>query len=563
MSKEQFVLGLNGYFRRTHSASAALLHNGELVAMAEEERFTRRKNAYGELPHNAVAYCLDSQDITLDDIDVVGIGWDFNRLFQNANRTAPIMSDLAKMYFPKDKFAYTQCPGLELVPHHLAHAASTYFLSGFQDAGVLILDGQGESQSTSLYSAKDNNIKLLEEFPIRDSLGYFYEAISQYIGLSMSEPGKTMGLAGYGKPVHNFDLIRLSQTGYKMELNISTPQSELDQQKDITEAWSEYLQKKFGDPNKPHYSYNPFHGKLEKNVNLKQTQMDIAASAQQSLEIVALHLVTQLRHVTGSDNLCIAGGVGLNCSMNGRIIRERLVDNVYIPPFASDAGVSAGAAIYLSDDKPHKKLEHAYLGPDFSDIQIQAILKSFGVNFRQFDDISDITSKLISQGNVVSWFQGRMEVGPRALGNRSILADPTSADSHLKVNTIKNREQWRPLAPSFLSENMSEFIQFGEDSPFMIKAFVAKEDKKFLIPAVVHVDGTMRPQSVDIKTNPLYYDLIRKVNNLTGVPAVLNTSFNQNNEPIVCSPIDAIRSFFSSGSGYLAIGEFLVAKKML
>ncbi|MCL5409998.1 MAG: hypothetical protein M1607_04025 [Patescibacteria group bacterium] len=559
MSKEQFVLGLNGYSRRTHNASAALLHNGELVAMAEEERFTRRKNAYGELPHNAIAYCLDSQGLTLDDVDVVGAGWDFNSLFKNADRVAPSISDLANMYFPKDKFKYTRDPKLELIPHHLAHAASTYFLSGFLDAGILIVDGQGENQSTSLYSAKGNNIELLAEYPVRDSLGYFYEAISQHIGLSANEPGKTMGLAGYGNPVYDFDLIKPVATGYKMDLNLNASQTEIDQQKEVASAWSEYLQQKFGNPNEPFYTYDPILSRLRKNVTLGQFQMDIAASAQHSLETVALHLVNYLRQSTGSKNLCIAGGVGLNCSMNGRIVRERLFGDVFIPPFVNDAGVAVGAACYLSD-KPLKPLTHAYLGPEFDDSKIQVILNLLGVKFKHFDDISDVVAKLISGGNVVSWFQGRMEVGPRALGNRSILADPTSVDSHIKVNHIKNREQWRPLAPSFLAENISEFTEYGECSPFMIKAFIAKEDKRSLIPAVVHVDGTMRPQSVEIGVNPLYYSLIAKMKSYTGIPAVLNTSFNQDNEPIVCSPLDAIRSFFSSGSNYLAIGEFLISK---
>lgn len=559
MSKEQFILGLNGYSRRTHSAAASLLHNGELVAMVEEERFTRKKNAYGELPHNAIAYCLNSQGITLDDVGVVGIGWDFNRLFQNASRAAPSIPDLVKMYFPKDKFPYSRTPKLELVPHHLAHASSTYFLSSFQDAGILVIDGQGENQSTSLFSARDNSITLLAEFPVRDSLGYFYEAVSQYIGLSASEPGKTMGLAGYGKPVYDFDLIKLLPSGYEVDLNYDISQVEIDQQKEVTDAWAEYLLQKFGSFNEPLYRYDPILGRLRRDVTLGQTQMDIAASAQNSLESVALHLVKYLQKTSGSRNLCIAGGVGLNCSMNGRIIRERLVDNVFIPPFVNDAGVAAGAACYLSD-KPLNKLTHAYLGPEFNNDQIQTILKSLGVGFQQSDDISEVVAKLISQGNVISWFQGQMEIGPRALGNRSILADPTSGDSHFRVNNIKNREQWRPLAPSFLAENMSDFIEYGEDSPFMIKAFTTKAEKKALIPAVVHVDGTMRPQSVDIRVNPLYHSLIAKLENYTGVPAVLNTSFNQDSEPIVCSPLNAVRSFFSGGSNYLAIGEFLVSK---
>ncbi|MFH0937610.1 MAG: carbamoyltransferase C-terminal domain-containing protein [Candidatus Daviesbacteria bacterium] len=559
MSKEQYLLGVNGYSRRTHNASAALLRNGELVAMVEEERFTRRKNAYGEVPHNAIAYCLDSQGIILDDVDVVGIGWDFNRLFQNAGRVAPSISDLAKMYFPKDKFQYTQYPRLELVPHHLAHAASTYFLSGFQDAGILIVDGQGENQSTSLYSARDNNIKLLAEFPVRDSLGYFYEAVSQYIGLSASEPGKTMGLAGYGQPIYDFDLIKLLPAGYQINLDLNAPQTEIDQQKDAADAWSEYLQQKFGIPNEPSYSYNPLLGRLIRNVVLGQNQMDIAASAQRSLELVALHLVNYLRQSAGSKNLCIAGGVGLNCSMNGRIVRERLFDNVFIPPFVNDAGVAVGAACYLSD-KSIKQLTHAYLGPEFNNGQIQDVLHLLGIGFQHFDDISDVVARLVSSRNVVSWFQGRMEIGPRALGNRSILADPTSADNHIKVNQLKNREQWRPLAPSFLAEDMNEFIEYGEYSPFMIKAFATKEDKQARVPAVVHVDGTMRPQSVDMSVNSLYYSLIVKMKNYTGVPAILNTSFNQDSEPIVCSPLDAVRSFFSSGSNYLAIGDFLVSK---
>lgn len=561
MNKEQYVLGLNGYSRRTHSASACLLKNGEILAMAEEERFSRRKNAFGEVPHHAIAYCLNEADISIDDLDVVGIGWDLNRLFVNAQRPAPTAEEVIETYFPSQRFRYQRKPRIEYVSHHLAHAASAFYASGFPESAVLVLDGQGESQSTSLFKGSGDILQLIDEYPVSASLGYFYEAVSEYIGLSAQEPGKTMGLASYGKPKFEIDPIQVEPTGYSVDLNIRGQKSEFDQQESVTRAWLEFFERKFGPKNNVDYQYNPETARFVKVLRLGQKEKDFAASAQAYLELAAMGVLKHLKNVTSSENLCIAGGVGLNCSMNGRVLKEGIFPGMFMPPFVNDAGVSIGAALYLSDQKPKTRLEHAYFGPSFTNDQIRATLEMLGIGFQEVDDISQKVAILLSQGNIVSWFQGRMEVGPRALGNRSILADPRTYDSHTRANQVKNRERWRPLAPSFVAEEMADYVHPYDESPFMLKAFTVKADKKESIPAVVHVDDTLRAQSVKSEVNPRFHALIKRFRELTGIPTVLNTSFNLDSEPIVCSPYDALRSFLGSRADNLAIGDFLVTKK--
>lgn len=560
MSKEQIILGVNGYSRRTHDASACLVVNGNLVAMAEEERFSRRKNAFGEVPHNAIAFCLDKAGIGVDDIEAVAVGWDLDKVLNNIGSKPPTRDELIDLYLPKNRFQYSKRPNLEMVPHHLAHAASAYYLSGMPESLVLVIDGQGETQSTSVFVGKGENLSLIKEFGVTDSLGYFYEAVSEYVGLSRLDAGKTMGLASYGSPRHRFGLFEMDTSGYS--INMDQPvQTEMDLQQEVTRLWRDYLENTFGPRNREQLIYDPTAAKFKREVGFGEIYKDVAASAQKTLEAVARHLITMYTSEYQMDNLCIAGGVGLNCSMNGVIVREGLVKDLFVPPFTNDAGVSAGAALYLSDEKPSTRLESASLGPEFSNDAILRLLKSLGINYQLPDDISSEAALLLSQDSVIDWFQGRMESGPRALGNRSILAHPGLRSNHDRLNAIKNREVWRPLAPSFLSEGMPDYMQDCSNSPFMLRAFLAKADKRAAIPAAVHIDGTSRAQTVTDKANPLYYRLIKQFQILTGLPAVMNTSFNLEFEPIVCSPHDAIRTFFSSGADYLAMGDALISKK--
>lgn len=559
MAKEQVILGINGYSKRTHDASASLVVGGDLVAMAEEERFTRRKNAYGELPHNSIAFCLNQGGVSVDDIDYLAVGWDFDQVFENMGAKPPTRDELLDLYLPSDRFKYSRRPKLEMVPHHLAHAASAYYLSGFDESLILVIDGQGERQSTSVYTAKGHNIALVKEFGVPDSLGYFYEAVSEYVGLSTRDAGKTMGLASYGNPKYEFDLFEMNDDGYSVKIPQSE-QREMDLNVEVVGSWRNYLQKTFGPRNRGNLVYDSTRARFRKEVVFNGHYKDVAASAQQTLEAVVKHIVSLYSDKYQMKNLCIAGGVGLNCSMNGVIARDGVVRDLFVPPFTNDGGVSVGAALYLSDQKSKSRLTSASLGPEFSNEVIVATLRSLGINYRFVDDISNEVAKLIAKDNVVDWFQGRMEAGPRALGNRSIVGDPRNRAMHDRLNAIKNREPWRPLAPSFLTESLTDYMQDSSDSPFMLRAFLVRPDKTSEIPASVHIDGTSRAQTVTQVDNPKYYKLIKDFQQISGVPAVMNTSFNLEYEPIVCSPHDAIRTFFSSGANYLAIENMLVSK---
>ncbi|MBI2018774.1 hypothetical protein HYS96_03675 [Candidatus Daviesbacteria bacterium] len=560
MSKEQIILGINGYSRRVHDASACIVVNGNLVAMAEEERFTRRKKAFGEVPHNAIAFCLDRAGITVDQVDSIAIGWNFDKVFGNIGAKPPTRDELIDLYLPSDRFKYSKRPELEMVSHHLAHAASAYYLSGFPESLVLVIDGQGETQSTSVFTAKGKGVSLIREFGVTDSLGFFYEAVSEYVGLSRLDVGKTMGLASYGSPIYEFGLFRLVEGGYSVDL-IPPAQREMDLQQEVTRLWRDYLEGKFGPANRVDLAYDSTRARFKREVSFGDTYKNVTASAQKALEDVVRHLITLYAAEYQMKNLCIAGGVGLNCSMNGVIARDGIVADFFVPPFSNDAGVSVGAALYLSDQKPTTRLESASLGPEFSNDAIVTTLKSLGIDYRSVDDIGSYVAKLLAEDKIVDWFQGKMEAGPRALGNRSILGNPTNRATHHRLNEIKNREPWRPLAPSFLAEDLANYMQDSSDSPFMLRAFLTRPNKVSEIPAAVHIDGTSRAQTVTERTSPLYYRLIKDFKHISGIPAVMNTSFNLEYEPIVCSPHDAIRTFYSSSADYLAIGDALISKR--
>ena len=559
MGKEQVILGINGYSRRTHDASASLVIGGKLVAMAEEERFTRRKNAYGEVPHNSIAFCLNQGGVCVDEVDYLAVGWDFDQVFGNMEAKPPTRDELLDLYLSSDRFRYSRRPKLEMVPHHLAHAASAYYLSGFDESLVLVIDGQGERQSTSVYTASGKDIALVREFGVPDSLGYFYEAVSEYVGLSTRDAGKTMGLASYGNPRYEFDLLEMDDDGYSIKIP-QPKQREMDLNEEVVSAWRDYLQKTFGPRNRGSLVYDSTRTRFRKEVVFGDHYRDIAASAQKTLEAVVRHMVSLFSDKYQMKDLCIAGGVGLNCSMNGIIARDGIVRDLFVPPFTNDAGVSVGAALYLSDQKPNSRLTSASLGPEFSNEAIVATLRTLGINYILVDDISTEVAKLIAQDKVVDWFQGRMEAGPRALGNRSIVADPRNRAMHDRLNTIKNREPWRPLAPSFLAEGLADYMQESSDSPFMLRAFLVKPNKAADILAAVHIDGTSRAQTVNQADNPRYHQLIKAFQQISGIPAIMNTSFNLEYEPIVCSPHDAIRTFYSSGADYLALGDALISK---
>lgn len=540
-----YILGLS---KSTHDHAAALLKDGNIVAAAEEERFNRVKhtNAY---PKNAINFCLNQEGIKLKDVDYVAQGFTDDISFKIIDGSVYVetiaRSNQNSLEIIRDNNYF-------FIPHHLSHAASCFRLSGFKKSNILTIDGQGEKETTAFFTGDNNKIERQWDIPIQSlktnniddmvSVGYVYNCVTRllfgpYVAnkntICTFNEGKTMALASFGEPILDFSEILniLNHENYKLN-----PRA---------------IMLKFGN--------------LVRKLSqpLSQQHKNLAASLQFALEKSVLNLLKEIYDTTGDKTFCISGGVALNCKMNGELIKQDFVKNIFIQPASNDAGTAIGAALeayaYLGY-KSKYKMEHVYLGPEYSNEEIENILKSSGLKYDFFDDISGITAELLSNGKIIGWFQGRMEFGPRALGNRSILADPTDMETKKKVNSIKGRELWRPFAPSVIEQKANHYFENLMPSSFMLLTFKVKDEKKHEIPAVVHVDGTTRPQTLKKNTNPLFYDLLVKFEKEVNVPLVLNTSFNSANEPIVCTPIDAVKTFLKTGLDYLAIGNFIVEK---
>ena len=536
-----FILGISGGFRLGNMDGAAcLIRDNLIIAAAEEERFVRVKHASGLIPLEAIKYCLKEANIKITDIDVL--------VFSGATYSG--IEDKLKRYF---KFKLGCCPKLYFVEHHLAHAASAFFVSGFQNASILTMDLSGDGVSTLMAYGNGDKITKIKEFHRPNSLGAFYNLLTQYLGFNRNnDEYKVMGLASYGKPSYNLEwLLKITAEGYlfndKAMVKLIPGQPFPSFQEPL---YSEEFLKRFSHPRLPGSAITRYH-------------MDFAASGQKLLEKTISHLAELLYKSIGSRNLCIAGGVGLNCVANAKLRSLPFIDNVFIHPAASDAGLAMGSALKTAVDKGFKfgRLKHAYWGPGYSNKEIEKVLKQIKCRYNRYSDVSKFIAKKISRGFIVGWFQGRMEYGPRALGSRSILADPRSINMKDKVNhIIKFRESFRPFAPSVLEEYAEAYFENAIESPFMTLNFDVIEKKQRQIPAVVHVDGTSRIQTVSEKENPLYYCLIKEFYRITGVPVLLNTSFNIREEPIVCTPYQAVSAFYESGLDYLAIGDFILKK---
>lgn len=561
------ILGINGWHTRSHDASACLVKDGKILAMAEEERFIRRKHAFDKVPINAASYCLKEAKVTPNDVDIVALGWDYQLMYGLREKKFDYTDDkILDAVFPQKYFHYVKRPKLAPVPHHLAHAASTFFTSGLKEAAILIVDGQGEDESTTIAYGKGNKISMLKSFPVKGSLGYFYESINKYIGFHYLDSGKTMGLAPYGKANINFHNIKINSSGYTINFKkeFRYDSSHLDEQEALVAVWHEELKKYVKFPNKVEYVFDKNSNKIKTKFDIPQVYQDLAASAQVALEETLIHLVKTAIQMTGVRDVCLSGGVALNCVANGKILQNTPINNLFIFPSANDAGVSAGAALYAAAlyDKGAEftKVTHPYFGPKYTNKEIEKILESRKIRYTKPKDVCKTAAKLLAENKVIGWFQGRMEVGPRALGNRSILANPLIKSNWKRVNIIKGRELWRPLAPSILDEHKEEYFENAVYSPFMLIALQVKKDKRAIIPAIVHVDGSARPQTVSKNINRKFWNLISHFYKLTGVPVILNTSFNGPGEPIVCHPQDAIKMFYNSNLEYLIIGNFVIRK---
>ena len=566
-----YILGLT----TLGDSAASLIKDGEIVAAAEEERFSRRKHHSG-FPYNAMQYCLDEAGISIADVAHIGLYWKpwvLRHKAMQALKSAIISRDMFKArvdrgvaqvgesylgmlrhprrireHFGQSNFKF------HFLEHHQCHAASAFFVSGFDQAAIMTWDGTGEDTTTLFSHGNDRNIRLLKRIKLPHSLGQFYSAVTNYLGFDMFEGDewKVMGLAAYGKPeYYDFFAKRvLSVNGnhdFKLDIRV------LDHHLAKYYQFSDVLQKELG----------PSRAKGEE---LAQKHWDIAASAQKVLEDTALYLLSGLYEQTGSKNLCMAGGVAFNSVMNGRIMTETPFKRFFIQPAAGDAGCSLGAALLVWHSRlnqPRKfRMEHAYYGPGFSSEECAAALRAAGLKFETLPDeqLLPKVAALLAGGAIIGWFQGRMEFGPRALGNRSFLADPRRSDMRELLNKkVKLREWFRPLAPSMLAEAANDLFGHPHYDPFMITVLNVIEEKRANIPAVVHVDGTARPQTVTQQTNPRYWQLIQEFEKLTGVPLLLNTSFNVQ-EPIVLSPADAINTFSRASFDALVLENNLVLR---
>ncbi|QKG18667.1 carbamoyltransferase family protein [Actinomadura verrucosospora] len=548
------VLGISGGYG--HDAAAALVRDGRIEAVVEEERLTRRKHAYGAAPVHAAQYCLARSGIRLDEVDVLALSWEPAERPDWPTRLHETM--LAHPFF-----ASSPAPDVEIVGHARSHAAAAFYCSGFGDAAVLTVDGQGDGVSTCLGRATGDKIDLDREFGIADSLGFFYLALTNHLGFELGEEGKVMGLASYAEPADVPLPFELAADGYRAVGVPRGPADPYEHYRAVVAHWRRWCADELGRSLPVRYPVDPLTSRARADTVLGAQQQRAAATGQDILERTLLHLVRLAVERSGSRRLVIGGGVGLNCSANGVIERSGLVDELYVFPASGDAGTALGAALAVSaaaGERPRTAVETASFGPEYPDEALIDLVRGLGLPAAESDDVADDAAALLEQGDVLGWVQGPMEVGPRALGNRSILADPRDAARRTRVNSIKQREQWRPLAPSLLADAADEVLETSGRAPFMLTACPVTDAARDRTPAVVHVDGTCRPQLVRRENNPRFADLLSKVGVRTGQPIVLNTSFNLAGEPLVCTPLDAIRTFYASPLDALVLGRTIIRK---
>ncbi|MBF0331193.1 MAG: hypothetical protein HQL17_04590 [Candidatus Omnitrophica bacterium] len=558
------VLGISCHF---HDAAACLIRNGKIIVAVQEERFTRQKNT-SSFPINAVNYCVQGGGITFDDIDCVAF---YEKPFLKFSRF--VIDHLRAWPFSCENFLQTTPHWLQdrlilpltlekeigfkgrvfFVKHHLAHAASAFLVSPFEEAAILTGDAVGEWATMTYGQGRGQNIRIRKEIHYPNSLGLVYTALTTYLGYAAHEgEGTVMALASCGKPRY-LDQLRAI-------VKVNADGSHVIDERYFgfnkgAKMYSRSLVKMFGSERMP-------------GDKVEERHCDIAASLQKFTEETLLTITRHVRRETKLDKICLGGGLFLNCVANSKILEDGAFKEIFIQPAAGDSGGALGAAAYaqhciLKNPREHA-MRDAYLGPDYSDALIQRLLLNHNMAFDAYTDdaLSVSVAQMIADNKVVGWFQGKMEFGPRALGNRSILGNP--CHPHMKEllnDKVKRREPFRPYAPMVLEESAHEFFELSVASPFMLLAPKVREDKKSVIPGVVHVDGTARVQTVGKAANPKLWQLIKDFEGITGVPIVINTSFNLRGEPIVCSPEDAIASFRRSAMDHLVLGNFIIGRQ--
>ncbi|MEH1123244.1 carbamoyltransferase family protein [Micromonospora sp. CPCC 206061] len=551
----RYTLGVN---INLHDSSAALLRDGVLIRLVEQEKVGRRKHALGQPPALAIQQCLAAESVSPGDLAAVAIGWDHRgSRFGQSRRFTP--DGLRRMLFPDQPDL--AMPPVTWVPHHLAHAASAYYPCPADPVAIIVIDGAGETQCSTIARGHGGAIEILREWPIAQSLGFFYAAASRWAGLSEWGAGKLMGLAAYGRPRGGLPLHRRPD-GY--ELVVAGAPGDADDPGrrrpllGFDPVYERLLYATFG----CHYPY------AERRGEEAIAYADFAATVQDALEEAVLGLAEQARRLVDSPVLVLAGGVGMNCSMVGRLVRSGLYDRVYVPPVPSDVGVSVGAALFEAERagvRQQTRFDHAYWSLDVSADQAAAAAAGAGLVSRPLPEpeLARQAAAALSAGQVVAWARGRGEIGQRALGARSILADPRDRRNHERLNLIKGREMWRPVAPSVLAEHLDEVMAtpVGQPARFMLAAGVLRPELRARMPAVTHVDGSARPQEVVRDTNPAYWTLIEEFRQRTGVPAVVNTSFNLAGEPIVNTAGEAVETFVRAKDiDLLVLADRLVAR---
>ena len=591
MVRTTYILGISAYY---HDSAAVLLKDGEIVAAGQEERFTRIKGD-ASFPSEAVAFCLARAGITIDQVDHVGF-YDkpllkFERILETYLSIAPRGFGsflkagplwIKEKLFQRDDIANEL--GYEgdilFAEHHESHAASAFFPSPFSEAAILTMDGVGEWATTSIGVGGDNDLEILSELHWPDSLGLVYSAFTYYTGFKVnSGEYKVMGLAPYGEPKY-LDLILEHLMDLREDGSFRLNQKYFNYLSGLTMTSPEF-DELFGGPRR------------EAETRISQREMDLARSVQDACEEVVLRMARTAHEKSGSKNLCLAGGVALNCVANGRVLREGPFENLWIQPAAGDAGGALGVAQLIW----HRHLEKpqnlngkrdgmggAYLGPSFSPEDISRRLDRLGAKYQHLEreELLDRTAGLIADANVIGWFNGRMEFGPRALGSRSIIGDPRSPEMQTKMNLkIKFRESFRPFAPSVLEHRASDYFDLDAESPYMLLVSPVKEERRLSmteeetelfgieklniprsdVPAITHVDYSARVQTVSKERSPDYFDLITKFEEHTGCSLVVNTSFNVRGEPIVCTPEDAYVCFMRTDMDYLVVGSYLLDKR--
>ncbi len=576
------VLGINAAY---HESSACLVNKGRIIAAVEEERLNRIKHAKpsrvdnpGVLPLRAIEHCLreggreHGTPLALADLDHIGYSLDpVERLKRNSSHQHPYpvvagsfgSPEGERLFHERSRAVEEHLRGLgfrgsfHYLDHHDCHAASTFFVSPFEEAAVLVVDGIGEWESTTSYRGTGNRLERLDSIGFPHSIGLLWEKVSKFLGFSEYDACKVMGLASYSSPERYLEsfrrLLHVNGNG-SFHVDDSIVRLRNEDYSGLEELFG------LGRRSRP----------IEVAENGTRPYVEVAAALQRVTEEAMLAVSRDLKRQTGANYLCMAGGVALNCVANGKLLEEGLWEDIFIQPAAHDAGTALGAAFLIWNQilgQPRGEVFRSpYLGPSFSDAEIQAALDARGLVYERPERIEEATARLIAGNQVVGWFQGAMEIGPRALGNRSILADPRRADMVSTLNVkVKHREPFRPFCPSVLAHKAGEWFHLDRaDRPaqpagYMLAAYHVREERRNAIPAVTHVDGTSRVQLVSRESNEVFFNLISELDRLTGVPMVLNTSFN-NDEPIVCTPEDAVNTFLGTRIDALAAGPFLVRK---